>query len=155
MFQSLIATTATWFTLPCVSRSASSSSRTARRKFRRVGRAGLGEVHGRRAPFGFHAPGVALDGHGALAELVGGCSSSRTVDARRGVLPRHHDARRDVRRPLERRFLFEQPGIEYTVALLGMSLALLDRGRRAASPSTKDYRLRPAAAGKRRVMGDE
>jgi putative oxidoreductase len=126
MFQSLIATTATWFTLPVrIALGLIFIAHGAQKVFGAWGGPGWAKFTAASAPFGFMRPAWLWMGMAAVAELVGGALVLIGLLTRAGafflaitmlvaMLGVHWSGG-----------FFAPQGIEYTVALLGMSLALL------------------------------
>ena len=127
MFQSLIATTATWFTLPVrLALGLIMAAHGAQKAFGLWGGPGWSKFLSFPAPFGFMRPAWLWMGMAALAELVGGLLVLLGLLTRAGafflaitmlvaMFGVHWSGG----------FFLSNRGIEYTVALLGMSLALL------------------------------
>ena len=128
MFQSLIATTAAWFTLPVrLALGVIFIAHGAQKVFGAWGGPGWAKFTAADAPFGFMRPAWLWMGMAAVAELVGGLLVLLGLLTRAGafflaitmivaMFGVHWGA------------FFAPKGIEYTVALLGMSLALLIAG---------------------------
>ena len=110
MLQNLIATTATWFTLPVrLALGLIFIGHGAQKVFGAWGGPGWAKFTGAETPFAFMRPAWLWLAMAAIAELVGGVLVLLGLLTRAGAF-------------------FMPRGIEYTVALLGMSLALLIAG---------------------------
>jgi len=130
MLQSLIATTATWFTLPVrLALGVIFIAHGAQKVFGAWGGPGWAKFTAASAPFGFMRPAWLWMGMAAVAELVGGVLVLLGLLTRAGafflaitmlvaMFGVHWNSG----------FFLSNRGIEYTVALLGMSLALLMAG---------------------------
>jgi putative oxidoreductase len=130
MFQSLIATTATWFTLPVrLALGLIFMAHGAQKAFGVWGGPGWTKFLSFPAPFGFMRPTWLWMGAALAAELVGGALVFFGLLTRVGafflaitmlvaMVGVHWGGG----------FFLSNKGIEYTVALLGMSLALLIAG---------------------------
>ncbi|HEY9404313.1 MAG TPA: DoxX family protein [Pyrinomonadaceae bacterium] len=130
MFQSLIATTATWFTLPVrLALGLIFIAHGAQKVFGAWGGPGWAKFTAASAPFGFMRPAWLWMGMAALAELVGGVLVLLGLFTRAGAFFLAITmlvAMFGVH--WSNGFFLGNRGIEYTVALLGMSLALLVAG---------------------------
>jgi putative oxidoreductase len=127
MLQSLIATTATWFTLPVrLALGLIFIAHGAQKVFGVWGGPGWAKFTQAGAPFGFMRPAWLWMGMAAITELVGGLLILLGLLTRVGafflaitmlvaMFGVHWSGG----------FFLSNRGIEYTVALLGMSLALL------------------------------
>ncbi len=130
MFQSLVATTATWFTLPVrLALGLVFIAHGAQKVFGVWGGPGWAKFTAASAPFGFMRPAWLWMGMAAVAELVGG------VLVLIGLLTRAGAFFLSITMLVAMfgvhwsgGFFLSNRGIEYTVALLGMSLALLIAG---------------------------
>jgi putative oxidoreductase len=130
MFQSLIATTATWFTLPVrLALGLIFIAHGAQKVFGAWGGPGWAKFTAAGAPFDFMRPAWLWMSMAALAELVGGVLVLLGLLTRAGafflaitmlvaMFGVHWSGG----------FFLGNKGIEYTLALLGMSLALLMAG---------------------------
>jgi len=130
MFQSLIATTATWFTLPVrLALGLIFMAHGAQKAFGVWGGPGWSKFLSFPAPFGFMRPTWLWMGAALFAELIGGALVFFGLLTRAGafflaitmlvaMVGVHWGGG----------FFLSNKGIEYTVALLGMSLALLVSG---------------------------
>ncbi|MDQ1557985.1 MAG: putative oxidoreductase [Pyrinomonadaceae bacterium] len=130
MFQSLIATTATWFTLPVrLALGLIFMAHGAQKAFGVWGGPGWSKFLSFPAPFGFMRPTWLWMGAALFAELIGGALVFFGLLTRVGafflaitmlvaMVGVHWGGG----------FFLSNKGIEYTVALLGMSLALLVSG---------------------------
>ncbi|MDQ1592125.1 MAG: putative oxidoreductase [Pyrinomonadaceae bacterium] len=130
MFQSLIATTATWFTLPVrLALGLIFMAHGAQKAFGVWGGPGWSKFLSFPAPFGFMRPTWLWMGAALFAELIGGALVFFGLLTRVGafflaitmlvaMVGVHWSSG----------FFLSNKGIEYTVALLGMSLALLVSG---------------------------
>ncbi|HZH31409.1 MAG TPA: DoxX family protein [Pyrinomonadaceae bacterium] len=130
MFQSLIATTAAWYTLPVrLALGVIFIAHGAQKVFGAWGGPGWAKFTAASAPFGFMRPAWLWMGMAAIAELVGGLLVLLGLLTRAGafflaatmlvaMFGVHWNSG----------FFLSNRGIEYTVALLGMSLALLIAG---------------------------
>jgi putative oxidoreductase len=130
MLQSLIATTATWFTLPIrLALGVIFIAHGAQKVLGVWGGPGWTKFTAASAPFGFMRPAWLWMGMAAIAELVGGLLVLLGLLTRAGafflaitmlvaMFGVHWSGG----------FFLSNRGIEYTVALLGMSLALLMAG---------------------------
>ena len=130
MFQSLIATTAAWFTLPVrLALGVIFIAHGAQKVFGAWGGPGWAKFTAGGAPFGFMRPAWLWMGMAAVAELVGGLLVLLGLLTRAGafflsitmlvaMFGVHWSGG----------FFLSNRGFEYTLALLGMSLALLIAG---------------------------
>jgi putative oxidoreductase len=127
MFQNLIATTATWFTLPVrLALGIIMAAHGAQKAFGVWGGPGWSKFLAAPAPFGFMRPTWLWMGAALVAELIGGLLIIFGLLTRVGaflIACTMLTAMFGVH--WSSGFFLSNKGIEYTVALLGMSLALL------------------------------
>jgi len=129
LLQRLIATTHTWITLPLrIALGIIFIAHGAQKVFGAWGGPGIGKFTAASAPFGFMRPGWLWLGMAAIAELVGGALVLLGLLTRAGAFFLAITMLVAMFGVHWSGGLFLPRGIEYTVALLGMSLALLIAG---------------------------
>lgn len=134
MFRRLIATTPTWITVPLrLALGIIFFAHGAQKVFGMWGGPGWGKFTAGQTPFPFMRPTIFWLGAAALSELVGGLFVLFGLLTRVGAFFLACTMLTAMLGVHWGSFFLQNRGIEYTVALLGMSLALLIAGGGQAS----------------------